>query len=231
MTTFANPSFSATYNGLCNKIADTLNRQDLTAVIPDFTVLATTRISRDMARIKHASAITRAVATVQDDYAPLPNDFISMYQLMDQDTQIALTYVTPDQSMTMQSSGWTPPTTYPGVIAPYFPPSPNQIYYTIMGKTLRMIPPPATAAPASLELWYYSFLQALSVENPTNWVLTRYPDLYLYGSLAHTAPYLKNDDRIGVWEGIYQTILGDIEVEADRATRPQTKLVAARKGF
>lgn len=223
MPTFANPTFAANYQGLCNKIADTLNRQDLTSVIPDFTVLATTRISRDMARIKHPSAIIRAIASVTNNYAPLPNDFMAMYQLMDQDTQIALTYITPDQSMAVQSNGW-PVSQTPA-------PSGSNIYYTVLGKTLRMIPPPDATAPAALELWYYAYLQALSVEAPTNWVLTRYPDLYLYGSLAHTAPYLKNDDRIAVWEGIYQTILRDIEVEADRATRPQTKLVAARRGF
>lgn len=231
MTTYADPTFSANYQGLCNKIADTLNRADLTSVIPDFTVLATTRISRDMARIKHPGSITRAIASVVNDYAPLPTDFLSMYQLMDQDTQVALTYISPDQSMTVQTQGWSPQTSPVPVLAPYYSPTQNIIYYTIMGKTLRMIPPPASATPATLEMWYYSNLPAISTGNPTNWVLTQYPDLYLYGSLVHTAPYLKNDERIQVWEGIYQSILNDVEVEADRSIRPQTKLVAARKSF
>lgn len=229
MTTFADPVFTATYQGLCNKIEDTLNRRDLTTVIPDFTVMATKRISRDMARIKHPGGITRAIATVTNNYAPLPNDFLSMYQLMDQDTRIALVYITPDQSMTIQSDGWKPPHGAPTYIN--YLPSTGLIYYTIMGKTLRMVPPPAASAPTALEMWYYANLSAISVANPTNWVLTQYPDLYLYGSLVHTAPYLKNDERIQIWEGIYQSILKDIEVEADRAIRPQTKLNAARRSF
>lgn len=231
MTTFADPAFTANFQGLCNKLADTLNRQDLTGVIPDFTAIATTRISRDMARIKHPGAITRAIASVVNDYAPLPTDFLSMYQLMDQDTQTALTYISPDQSMTIQTQGWSPQTSPVPIIAPYYSPTQNIIYYTIMGKTLRMIPPPASSTPAMLEMWYYSTLPAISNSNPTNWVLTQYPDLYLYGSLVHTAPYLKNDERIQVWENMYQAILKDIEVEADRSIRPQTKLVAARKSF
>ena len=231
MTTYADPTFSANYQGLCNKLADTLNRQDLTSVIPDFTVMATTRISRDMARIKHPGSITRAIASVVNDYAPLPTDFLSMYQLMDQDTQIPMIYITPDQSMTIQSQGWQPQSTIMPVLPPYFAPTQTIIYYTIMGKTLRMVPPPGSNTPATLQMWYYSNLPALSTGNPTNWALTQYPDLYLYGSLVHTAPYLKNDERIQVWEGIYQSILNDIEVEADRSIRPQTKLVAARKGF
>lgn len=229
MTTFADPTFAASFQGLCNKVADTLNRQDLTSVIPDFTVMATTRISRDMARLKHPGSITRAIASVVNDYAPLPTDFLSMYQLMDQDTRIALVYITPDQSMTIQSDGWKPPSGAP--TDNNYLPNRSLIYYTIMGKTLRMVPPPATSAPATLEMWYYSTLPAISNGNPTNWVLTQYPDLYLYGSLVHTAPYLKNDERIQVWEGMYQAILKDIEVEADRAIRPQTKLNAARRSF
>jgi hypothetical protein len=42
---------------------------------------------------------------------------------------------------------------------------------------------------------------------------------------------LKADERIALWENAYQTILRDIEVEADRAVRSQTKLVAARRSF
>ena len=56
-------------------------------------------------------------------------------------------------------------------------------------------------------------------------------DFYLYGSLVHTAPYLKNDERVALWDGMYQSILRDLEVQSDRALRPQSKLVSARKSF
>lgn len=231
MTVFANPTFTADYQGLCNKIADTLNRQDLNSVIPDFTVLATTRIQRDMARIRHPLAVARANASVVQNYVPMPIDFISVYQMMDQDTSVALSYITPDQSMTVQSEGWNPSTTYLPVLPAYYSPTGNSIYYTIIGNTFRIIPAPGTEAPTTLDLWYFCKLPALSTTNATNWVLTSYPDLYLYGSLAHSAPYLKNDERIAIWDGIYQSILRDIEVEADRAIRPQSKLVSARRSF
>lgn len=231
MTTFADPTFTANYQGLCNKIADTLNRQDLISVIPDFTVLATTRIQRDMARVRHPLSINRAIATVQNNYVPLPIDYLSVYQLMDQDTSILLSYLTPDQSMTVQSQGWNPDQTPLPVLPPYYSPTGINIYYTIIGNTIRIIPPPDVNAPTMLDLWYFAKLAAIGTGNSTNWALTHYPDLYLYGSLAHSAPYLKNDDRIAVWDGIYQKILNDIEIEADRAIRPQTKLVAARRSF
>lgn len=232
MTTFSNPTFTADYNGLCNYIATTLNRQDLTTDIPNFVSLATARISRDMARIKHPFAISRATASVLNDYAPLPTDFLSMYQLMDQNAQYSMVYITPDQSMTVQSMGWNPDYTIQPIIPPYYSPTGTITYYTIMGNTLRMVPAPdPTGSPTELDLWYFSQLPALTSTNTTNWALTKYPDLYLYGALTHTAPYLKNDERIALWDGIYSRILADIEVEADRATRPQSKLVAARRSF
>jgi hypothetical protein len=231
LTTFADPTFSATYQGLCNKIADTLNRQDLTSVIPDFTVLATTRIQRDMSRVKHPFMINRAQATVIDNYVPLPTDFVAVFQMADQDTSVSIDYISPDQSKNVMANGWG------NAVGAYPPSTPTStsmsspIYYTILGNRIRLIPAPGQTAPETLDLWYYARLTPLNNTTPTNWVLSRYPDLYLYGSLLHSAPYLKADERIQTWEGAYQTILRDIEVEADRAVRSQTKLVAARKGF
>lgn len=231
MTVFADPVFTPDYQGLCNKIADTLNRQDLTAVIPDFTVMATSRISRDMARVKHPLAVSRAIASVQNNYVPLPIDYLAVYQLMDQDNTITLAYVSPDQSQEVLAQGWQTTTGPYNNVLPSIPPAKGPIYYTIVGNQLRIFPPPSTTALVYLDLWYYAYLPKLYTGNTTNWALTRYPDLYLYGSLVHTAPYLKADERIQTWEGAYQTILRDIEVEADRAVRTQSKLNAARKSF
>lgn len=231
MTTFADPSFTATYQGLCNKLADTLNRQDLVSAIPDFTVLATARINRDMARVKHPYMINRAQATAVQNYIPLPNDFVSVYQLIDQDTTLVIDYISPDQSKDVMSKGWGNVTSPYPQTTPYAPTGTSPIYYTLLGNRIRLIPAPGQTAPEYLDLWYYARILALNTSNPTNWALVRYPDLYLYGSLVHSAPYLKADDRLQVWEGAYQTILADITVEADRAVRSQTKLVAARKSF
>lgn len=230
MTTFPDPSYSSTYQGLCNTVADVLNRADLTSAIPNFVSLATNRIERDMSRAKHPLGIQRAIATVQNNYVPLPIDYLSVYQLMDQDTQVSLSYVSPDQSQEVLAQGWPgQPYTYAAGYQTSNPAGP--IYYTIVGNQLRIFPPPGVSAPVYLDLWYYARLGSLSSTNATNWALTRYPDLYLYGTLLHSAPYLKADERIPVWEGAYQTILHDIEIEADRSVRTQSKLNAARRAF
>lgn len=214
---YLDPSFAPTYQGLCAKIADTLNRQDLQYAIPDFTVLATARISRDMARVRHPLSITRAQASVTNNYASLPADFSSVYQLMDQETGVYLTYISPENSKAMIEAQTTP--------------TPSHVYYTIIGNTLRIIPTPGAATPTDLDLWYYRSVSSLGTAATTNWVLVKYPDLYLYGSLVHSAPYLKADERIQIWEAAYQQILGDISIDAERATRSQSKLVATAKAF
>ena len=232
--TYADPTLTTTYQGLCTAIADFLNRQDLATGIPNFVQLATTRIQRDMVRVKHPYMMTRSQASVVQNYVPLPNDFVSMYQLMDQDTSMVIDYLSPDQTKQILSQGFIPSTendypytvTYANAGAGTSP-----IYYTILGNRLRVIPTPGTTTPTTLDMWYYNRLLPLNNTNSQNWVLTRYPDLYLYGSLVHSAPYLKADERIALWENAYQTILRDIEVEADRAVRSQTKLVAARRSF
>ena len=35
--------------------------------------------------------------------------------------------------------------------------------------------------------------------NGANWLLTLAPDLYLYGALLESAPYIKEDGRIQTW--------------------------------
>jgi hypothetical protein len=52
-----------------------------------------------------------------------------------------------------------------------------------------------------VELWYYKKLTALATS--TNTLFTVNPDLYLYAALTASAPYLLNDQRIQVWEGLY----------------------------
>ncbi len=233
MTTYANPTFTLDYQGLCAQIADTLNRQDLAISIPNFVLLAGARIQRDMVRLKHPMAIKHATAVATETLFPLPPDYLGMQLLQDTDTTTPLVYITPDQAKEVTSGGW-PLTGGPFPVVPPWTPAvwPQGWYYTIIGDHIRVfLPVPTTDNSVQLDLYYYAMLPALTADNTTNWVLTRYPDLYLYGALLHTAPYLKNDDRLATWAQMYKSVIDEIETEADRAVRSQTKLVAARRGF
>jgi hypothetical protein len=43
------------------------------------------------------------------------------------------------------------------------------------------------------------------------------PDIYLYGSLLQSAPYLVDDSRIPVWASMYQKLVKDLEIADQKA--------------
>jgi hypothetical protein len=64
---------------------------------------------------------------------------------------------------------------------------------------------------------YYGKPTALSDSNATNWLLTYYPDAYLYGSLMHSAPYLADDGRIQIWAALLQSAIDGINQDSEEA--------------
>lgn len=60
---------------------------------------------------------------------------------------------------------------------------------------------------------YSRELPALSGSNPTNWLLDKADDLYLYGSLVFAEPYLKNDSRIATWASLADSAMKEVELE------------------
>ena len=66
---------------------------------------------------------------------------------------------------------------------------------------------PTPSANLPFECVYYARVKPLDSTNQTN-VLTEYaPDMLLYAALLESAPYLKNDDRIQVWQQRYDRCL------------------------
>lgn len=79
------------------------------------------------------------------------------------------------------------------------------------GENLLLAPVPDQAYTA--EIIYTTKLTPLSGSVSTNWLLDSHPDIYLYGSLVQSAPFLKDDPRLPMWQtmldrGLVQ--LGDL---------------------
>jgi len=45
-----------------------------------------------------------------------------------------------------------------------------------------------------------------------------YPDVYLYGALLHSAPYLKEDQRAQTWAALYTTAVERINDASSKST-------------
>lgn len=51
-----------------------------------------------------------------------------------------------------------------------------------------------------LQAQYYAGIGTVSTTNPTSVFLTANPDIYVYAALVESAPFLKDDQRIDMWE-------------------------------
>jgi len=194
-----------TYAQLKTSVANWLNRDDLTSAIPDFIALAEAQFNRN---VRHRKMVTRLTSTVSNSYTNVPTDWLQTIRFqLNTNPVTPLLFVTPEQALEesmVYSAGQQP------------------LFYTVVGEQFQVVPTRYTSY--SSELLYYAKIPALSDSNTTNWLLTESPDLYLYGALLQSAPYLKEDERLNTWAGIYKTLYDDMELADERARIGSSKL-------
>lgn len=202
----------STYSELKAAIADWLNRDDLTAVIPTFIAMAEAEFSR---RLRTQRMLSRVVASVSGEYADLPDNYLEMRSLHLRSSPIRrLEFVTPANFLDMAGVGT--------VGLPR--------YFTALGAQLRFLPCPAEDAPATVELVYFSKIPTLSATNPANWLLEMAPELYLHASLAHASPYLREDQRVSGWRQLAEDQIAQINDADRRAAFNAGPLIARTAG-
>lgn len=187
------------FGTLKTAIADFLNRDDLTSVIPQFVGLAQGQFNR---KIRSHRQITRASLTIDAQFEALPADWLETIRItMDANPIRVLTQMSMDD-LTRYRTGTDNTTDAP-------------VYFSHNGTDIELFPTPSTSYTG--EITYYAKIAALSADGDTNWLLTNHPDVYLYGSLVHTAPYLKDDARIAIWAGLLAQAMTEIEEESGAA--------------
>ena len=72
---------------------------------------------------------------------------------------------------------------------------------------------PTPAAAYDFEVLYYERVQPLDSSNQTNWFTIYAPQALLYGSLLQAMPFLKNDERMGMWQQQYDLIINTLKAE------------------
>ena len=199
-----------TFSGLKTTIADYLNRDDLTSIIPSFISIAEAKFNR---KLRVRQMVKRATATLDTAFFAFPSDFLQAKEFQLNTNPITyLEFVTEKQGDLLRQDSF---------IAAGKPK-----YYAIVGTQLEVIATPDSEYTG--ELTYYGKIPALSDSNTSNWLLAYAPDLYLYGALVEATPYLKDDERLGTWSTLYSNSLGDIEVADQRASVASTPIVRAR---
>ncbi len=72
---------------------------------------------------------------------------------------------------------------------------------------------PTPDAAYNFEVLYYERIQPLDSSNQTNWFTVYAPQALLYGSLLQAMPFLKNDERMAMWQEQYNNIMQTLMAE------------------
>jgi hypothetical protein len=189
----------STYTGLKTAVANLLNRDDLTAYVPDWITMAESELNT---RLTGRNMEATQTITITGETYPLPCNWggVRSFRLNTAYGQ-PLEYATPDAFDHLALTTGTP------------------ALYTISGGNFVFSPPPSGSFTARLR--YRQTLPSLA-ENGENWLLSRFPNAYLYGAAKHSAPFLSDDNRIQVWSSLFDQIVDLINLEARRETEGAT---------
>jgi hypothetical protein len=187
-----------TYSELKTAIADFLNRDDLTSSIPTFISLAEAQLRRD---IRHYEMEASTALSVSSQYTDRPADWLETIRLYISGSKRSLDLLS-IQGMADKRQGSEDATGIPR-------------YYAHIDGSFEVFPTPDGTY--SVELMYFKKIPALSDSNTSNWLLQNYPDVYLYGALIHSSPYLQEDARVGVWAQLYSAAALKVNQESDKA--------------
>lgn len=72
---------------------------------------------------------------------------------------------------------------------------------------------PTPDAAYNYEVLFYERIQPLDSSNQSNWFTQYAPQALLYGSLLQSMPFLKNDERIAMWQAQYTQIMNVLKEE------------------
>jgi hypothetical protein len=201
-----------TYTELKAQIADFLNRDDLDASITGFIALSETQTERQL-RVRQMLAT--ATITVDGELKALPTDFLETRSLV-----LNTNPVMPLQFRTIDSMA---------MFKAANPQTGRPTDFSVIGNNFQFLPVPDSAYTATLT--YYQRIPRLGETLASNWLLSKAPDIYLYGALINSAPYLKEDIRIQTWAQYYQGAIDALEIEDDRAQTASSGLKAKARMF
>jgi hypothetical protein len=174
----------ATYSDLTSAITSWMySRSDIAANADDFIDLAEANINfgiedpmtKEIVKLRCRDMETTAEITPDaEGHATLPTDFLEWRQVTSTDNpRRDLKLVAP--SYAEDHYGYRE--------------SDLPEHFDIVGTELRIYPVSTTI----IELIYYAKVAALSSTNTTNWLFTKFPNIYLDGCLYHASKWLRNN--------------------------------------
>jgi len=186
------------YTELQTAVANWLDRDDLTARIPEFIALAEARFNRVL-RLRSMEAKYTANTVASQRNLALPTGYIQMRNFQVNTSPLTtLSYVTPEiyDRLWGGSTGGTPK------------------FYTILANEVSFGPIPGSVM--EVEMLFYKKFDNLSGSVATNWLITNAPDIYLYGSMLEAEPFIMNDERVPLWAAALERGVSDLQEQDNK---------------
>lgn len=179
-----------TWAELQTSVGEWLNRSDLTAKIPELIALAERKFNRVL--FVPDREVT-ATATLSGEALALPADFWSLRSI----------FLTTDPRTPLQQVSLAVLRSDYGAQVTGKPRA-----FAISDGQFIFGPAPDTSY--TVNIAYYATIPALNSSTTTNWLLTKHPDLYIYGTLLQAEAYLWNDNRLPVWKAAHDEVIAEI---------------------
>jgi len=168
----------STYSELQSAVLNWMARDSsdvIAGVLPDCIELVESKLNR-MLRVAQMEANAIGVST--NGVLALPTDFLTW-------RRVEIVPYGPLELVTPTYASENFPTLLTGVAK----------YFTIQNNNLTTYPPYT----GEVSLDYYQRIPALSDSNPTNWLLSDNPDVYLFMTLSEACAYSKDVEAALVW--------------------------------
>lgn len=201
------------YSELKTNIANYLNRSDLTGQMDMFIDNVEGELNR---RVRTKEMIKRATATADAQYLSLPTDWLEGINVEIASNNFSPLFQQSVESLDVYRKSINNSTGQP-------------VYYAFVDSTIELAPTPDSSY--TLQLTYYSKVDALSDSNTSNFVLANHPDVYLYGALKHASIYLMEDDRVAMFSALFEKALEEIKMEQEKAEFGKGSLMQRRKTY
>lgn len=182
-----------TFQTLKESIINWSKRGDILSLTEDFIAIAESLMYSNpdaSLRIRDMEARATDDTNTTDRFMPLPTGYVQMRQVkinLDDLGEPAITFVPPESMIIKEVEG-------------------IPVYYTI-GSQIEF--DRISDDEYEIEMLYYRTLTPLSATNTTNAILTRFPQIYLYGALFACKDWtMQSDEAIGYYQKFIAAIKG-----------------------
>lgn len=165
-------------------------RDDIAHLFPRFVALAEQKFNRVLRLAGMEKAATLALA---EGEGSLPADFLEARQVLAPGSRLLRARPLAELTVVATAGG-----------AP--------VGYAIIGDRIRVRPRGA----AELEVTYYARIPALTAAEPSNWLIDRAPDVYLYGLVEEIAIWERDAAKAGAAETLKRQAMAGFGLADER---------------